>query len=553
MHKNSVLPFILLLITLMSLPLCIHQRDSQGYDGPSLFEGMYRGQEGRFIASIPPAQVTVSNEISEVQDILGKSQLRDYRQGLEGPSWDNVLIYAEDDHAVTRSVAKALAELLTGMLDEDPYGMAMPFYLVHVQPHDKHVRPWGVSRIIRVRTIKADQHPASISDTFNAEVSICLQDPRLPAAVRPLMPLAAGGVQEQGLRVRHRIHSDSQDVSAFNWANWHATIGRSIAGVAMRHCWSAESEELDWQQLDYDQTVGAWRTGDPKDVNEDGLPKKTLLPVQPGHKVVTWLAGFQEPLARGWCGAIIGTERQSRMGSVTQTFTKWQEHLDGSGSWQQDQLPDDRVWLWRHLNKQMSHMHAVLTRQYDFGAEILAWQVMPGMNQQYQSWLQAAQSGDDAGRVMIRRYLLATQIDADLRQQALQVLRQDPSAAETALIGLHPEATPEEQHAAAAIAFVRGISNEQPSAQALQAVSPAQVKWWDRRPLLLRFKNTLLIVLYQQHGRNKQAARGQIWWRHLSNDSQPQRSDFIDLHAQCGEVAVSLEPADKQRFDITIK
>ena len=381
----------------------------------------------------------VTNAVSVAEQLIGHEEFQNFSQGLEGPYWSNLLIYAEDDHPVTRSTVKGLAEMLTGMLSDDARGMKLPFYLVHVQLHDKTLRPWGVNRIIRVATEKADQHPEAPGDAFSSTVSIAIQDPRIPDLSRSLMPICAGGVAEMGMRIEHQSQVTSNKTDEeINWANWHASIGRSIAGDALCYYWNGTVEEMDWQMLDYDTEFGAWQAWKDRDEGtEQQFGDKTLLPVHPDHKNVSWYAGFQEPLARGWYASIVGTKRISKMGTERMTVAEWDKHISGSGSWQKQQTMSEDVILWNAIAKDPNRLGCILTQERSYGADVLTWMTDPRISELYQGWIAAAQEGDYLARTLLRRYVLSPHIETALCQEAIKVLRQEANLADQAIIGLH--------------------------------------------------------------------------------------------------------------------
>ncbi len=556
MNKNSIFPIICLSLVVLSIPFCIHDTDSQGYNGPSLFEGMYRGNEGRFIRSLSKGEVEIANTIIDSNKVLAASELTDYRQGIEASSWNNVMIFAEDDHPVTRSVVKGMAELLTNMLGQDEHGFSTPFYLVNVQPHKKKVRPWGVSRVVRIGTVSSDEHPMSIQDEFNAEVSIAVKDPRIPRQVNTYVPLTAGGVNELAFIVKHKITSTGKLQKDSNWANWHASVGRSIACDAIRHCWNGEVEEINWEQLDYDTELGAWRERLPrKDENSpQEFGKKKLLPHHPDHKVLTWHAGWQEPLVRGWTGSIIGVQLQTRMGSVKDTLTKWRDHLDGSGIWTFKPLQDETQLFWKYAGENLNHLQAVLSVPEDYGADIITWQTVDDYDAIYQQWLQLAIAGDAPARTLIRRYLLSKHIDPGLRNEAVALLRKKPHAGELAMIGLHAQASAEERAFADAIAYVRGVSDQLLSTKSLQQETKDRVKQWDKRPLLVRHKDYLLLFLHNHPDKATKQERFQVWSRKLQMGSQAQRFDAIDKRIAIDDVRIEFETAVVgESYDIVFK
>lgn len=542
MPKNSTIPLILFGLIILSMPLFIHGQNSQGYNGPVLYTGIYRGQEGRFIPSISTEALQVQNTVSAVDQLVGHEDFQNFSQGLEGPYWSNLLIYAEDDHPVTRSTVKGMAEMLTGMLSEDVRGMKLPFYLVHVQLYNKTLRPWGVNRIIRISTEKADQHPQAAGDAFNSVVHIAIQDPRVPDLTRSLMPLCAGGVAELGMRIEH--HSQKTDTKTdedINWANWHASIGRSIAGDALRYYWNGSVEEMDWQMLDYDTEFGAWQAWKDRDEGkEQSFGEKTLLPVHPDHKNVSWYAGFQEPLARGWYASIVGTKRISKMGTERMTVAEWDKHISGSGSWQKQQTLHEDVLLWNAIAPDPNRLGSIITKQRSYGADVITWMTDPRVSALLKEWIAAAQGGDYQARTLLRRYLLSSHIEPELAQEALGVLRQQASLADQAIIGLHADATAEEKQIARAVAYVRGISDDDTAAQALD-MNIEDITHWDKQPLLVKSQTHIGVLLFQRAIKEEQPVRIQVWFRALDPAQRAQRSEFSEGTVAIGDLLLQLE------------
>ena len=552
MPKNSTIPLIMFGIILLSMPLFIHSRDSQGYNGPVLFTGIYRGQEGRMIASLSQEALHISNSVQAVDALLGHEQFDNFSQGLEGPYWHNALIYAEDDHPITRSTVKGMAELLTGALNDDVRGMPMQFYLVSVQPHGKTLRPWGVNRIIRVATQKADSHPEKAGDEFKSSVSIAIQDPRIPDLSASLLPLSAGGVQEMGLVVEHSSKGTGETEEELNWANWHASIGRSIAADALRFYWNGEREEMDWQMLDHDTEFGAWRAWKDKDENkEQAFGEKTLLPVHPDHKNVAWYAGFQEPLARGWYGSIVGTKRMSKLGTVRETVAEWDKHISGSGSWKKHDTMNEDLLLWKTIAPDPNRLSSIVTQRKTYGGDVLTWMSDARAEEMYTAWIAQAAAGDYLARSLVRRYVLTAHIDEALRLQGIACLRQNAGLADNAIIGLHPAATAEEKHVAQVVAYVRGHSDDAAAATTVQETNFAELSW-DTEPLLLRSADAIAVLLYQRKIKDEQPVRIQAWYRTLEPGAKPQRSEFRNDRIVVGQQQLVLTLLDDGRYQVKL-
>ena len=487
--KNSYIPLLLLLITFASMPFCIHKGgvDSRGSFGPTLYAGPVRGDEKTKVGAYDPTVLPRTVEaryLSDEASPLTIHPLKDRRMGLEVVPWDRVIIALDDDKPITRAVGKGMGELLTQqIIPEQPYAVT----LMLPATGSRQVLPIPGWRIIRIGTPGFPEIPEKPGDSFAFSVQVALVDPR-----GPLMPWqSSAGIHEMALQIDWK--SDGADSSdALAWGSWFATLGRDCARQALQ-AMHGHGAERPWEVLSDSATVGTW---------------SEVVPQQAGHKVLSWQSAVQEPLIRGWSGVVLGFEFHDR-GRVASTIDAVSTHVE-------------RVWRYDELSSQEDHkywntdrtdgMQFLQARKHNYGWEVATWQVIDKPEEVIGAWIAQAQGGDVLARAQLRRYLLSPEVNELLKLRMQTVLRDNSSIPEMAILGQLPQAQEAERYVAETVAWIRGVSNEQPTIKNQNLVENADPE----EVHLFTVGAIPVLMLPWENGI-------QLWWR----DEHPQRRQLV--------------------------
>ncbi|MDA3959237.1 MAG: hypothetical protein PF961_00480 [Planctomycetota bacterium] len=498
--RNSWLPVVTMVIILGAALALLLKEHEHGRSGPAVQPGIYPMTE-RFLPSLEPSVLPVLCSVTETEGLAFREQ-RDDRLGLEVVPWDEIAIAIEDHHPLTRSVAKAMAEDLTGILARNDTNAATPAaaaaHLVVMLPADtQSPLPLMVRRVLRVRTVApmgADLAKLAPNTGAQLTVEVGIHDALGPAAIAQVGMMPSGGIRQHCIAVQAEVGA-SQD--RIDWPHWHLTVGRAIARDALLALFDGTGPEVPWDEA-ADRTQAVL---DRHQASNEALAWTSLPGNPPNASVDRWYGSWQGPLVRGWGGAIIGrTVPVTKEGTIVPTIDLLNKVM-GKGRWQ-DPEQDEERWLWRSIKEEGDFEYAIASaRAWGWRLSVLgrhdkALEIAVG-------WLTGAEQGDQRDRAQLRRHLLAQGLPNSWREPAAKLLRTKPDAAEMAVLGRLPDATEAEQAASETIDWIRGLSQDKPMPVPAQAL-PAD---WDGRPFLISTANGPAVVSRSAAGLD------QAWWR----------------------------------------
>lgn len=358
----------------------------------------------------------------------------DQRSGLEEAPWQAVAVVAEDGRPLTRSVSRALAELLTRQVPVGFLPDSERYPLVMLLPEGEEAMPMPVDRILRVAT--AGEMPAHWDEAFSAAVTI-VQGPARPGDDHAGL-LPAPAVADRVVVVA--VDGDGGDGRVGDWPTWHATVARAVAELGLAEL-LADSAVVSRHRLDPTAERGAWPSG---------------LPPRPEHRLLRWHAAYQAPLARGWTGLITGTEATKRSGRTIDTGNEIGALLE-KGGWAPVPGDEAGVQTWQR-SPEDGRLDQV--RLYPVAG---GWQVWATANTQQPrrlvaTWLDAADRGDRSARALIRRHLAAPGLGDDLARIARRVLARDCDPFDLAILA---QMAPTDSSTAAAGRWLRWVAGRE--------------------------------------------------------------------------------------------
>jgi hypothetical protein len=500
--RNSWIPLVATVAILALALLVIGNDYEHGRSGPAIYPGIYPKTE-RFIPSLSDSVLPIETRLVDAEPLILQREL-DRRAGLEVVAWDEVLIALEDHHPITKSTAKAMAEDLTGYLASHggaaatPADLGAPLVII-LPPEEFPKLPMAVRRVLRVRTI-APAGPAFADhqrdQPIAIEVEVGLHDVLGQAVVERTGLAPVGSIQRRHVAVLAEVGATAAEAG---WPEWHVSVGRAVASTALHGLFRGDPPEQPWDQVaDRAQAVQQRHHAG----LADGALDWTVTPSDPPHAgVERWYGLFQAPLVRGWGGAIIGTQAPVvKTGRIRDTIELLAEVMS-KGKWQEP-VRGEEQWLWR--GNEEGTFDALVAEPYDWGWHLHAMQRHPLASRIAEGWLRAAETGDSAARHQVRRHLLASGLSSDWRAQAASLLRQDPDAAEQALLGQLEDASEAERQAAAAVAWIRGLAGaERPAAWPEGGLGDD----WSGRPVLIGLEGGAAVVAKNAAGRTL------LWWR----------------------------------------
>jgi hypothetical protein len=461
--RNSFLPLIMMLGVSAVAYLLIRPAPLPGSSGPEIYPGFFRLPRGNKLVVDSVTSVVCENDIKE-------ATTDDQRVGCEPDSWHMVMLRAEDDGAVTRAVVLAMAEQLT----------ASGVYVVTVPSREAPLN-FAVDRVISVTSTGAQ--PGKLGDPISATISMNMSAPRFPAGhpAEHLQP--AIGIRGGSLVIDHRNHVSEHSVVP-TWGEWYATIGRSVATLALGQWAPQGTTPFDWtEQVPSDW--GKW-IADP-----------------PRHAVMRWHAALQCELVRGWVGEIRGKTTIAANGTEQSSFVPVEKLLK-KGNWNKVSASDSPWQIWQREDGGETYLFAI--RETPSGWTLTHWQERKEPAGVHEEWLDAAERGDLSARHNIRQYLLSTALPDDQQLRAAKILRSDPDAADLAMLGRVRNS--EEAAIAQVIGFVRGTSdqpvNDAPGIATIEPGKPVRTR---SRPILLRGPHESILVVVGSGG------HGDIWAR----------------------------------------
>lgn len=498
--RNSWIPMMALAATAVIAVILVSSDYEHGRVGPAIYPGIYPTTE-RFVPSLDG--LTVATEAVDGAPLAYREE-RDRRLGLEVVPWDELCIALEDHHPLTKSVAKGLAEDLTGFLARNgadgvtPADAIAP--LVIILPTDEFPKlPMAVRRVLRVRTLSpagAAFMEGAIEQPREVVVEVGQHDAVGPAVARRTGMATVGSVRERHVHIRAQVPAVD---AATPWPSWHATVGRAIAARALRELHDGDPPERPWDEA-ADRTTAVLSRHHAFPAREE-LAWEEVAPDPPHSSVDRWYGVYQLPLVRGWDGAIVGTEVPVVKKGVVKPTIEVLAEVMGKGKWQEPERSDER-WLWR-ANEDGDFGYAIADAA-DWGWRLSVIQRHPRQAKILEAWLAAAADGDAVSRGQLRRHLLAAGLPSEWRDRAAELLRADPDAADLALLGLRDDASERERKAAQAVAWVRGLPvSERPGSWPDGAAAGT----WDGRPTLVALPEGGAVVARDAAG------AVMLWWR----------------------------------------
>jgi len=493
MQRNSWMPIAAMIVVVWACFMLVQGFGEQGHGGPPVPPGIFPVTE-EFVPSLVLNDLQIENQIEDAvhEDLPPIGDLQDRRVGLEMVGWDAVAIVLEDQKPLTRTVARGLAEHISGYLYHEGRSSPLRFgfpaterakqrlsNIALMVPADSPAPlPIPVRRVLRLRSIDAalpDQPGAS----FSARLAVTMHDALRPA-LRERSGLApAGGIRARSLLITHQ--SQARAGAAVDWPRWHASIGRSIADEVLRRLLPRPEKQgaalaLRQGGVLAEQGAQAWRS---------------MLQEPPQAGVERWHGAIQTPFLRAWQGVIVGRAKAGEP-----TIERWSKRL-AKGHWEaSEQIPAGGL-LWRSDGE--GNFHRALAIERSYGWEVLAWSPAVQAASLHRAWLQAAADGYVLARSQLRRHLLCSGLPAEQQEAARALLRGNAHAGDLAVLGHVADASDRERQVAAAVAWLRGSSDERPSE--LDALAEELTKkLMPGRPLLLRNGEQLVLLLLDAGG-----------------------------------------------------
>jgi len=203
------------------------------------------------------------------------------------------------------------------------------------------------------------------------------------------------------------------------------------------------------------------------------------LPLPPNLAVLRWTGCFEQELVRGWVGRIQGLTTTDRMGGEIPTLQPLLKLLakktadpetggSDDGLWRKQAATDPQATLFARTRGGLDEF--IMAIPDAEGWDCVLWQEQPRANSLHQTWLDLASDPEEdpllvrLARGKLRRHLLTPRIPEDQQAEALKVLRQNPDAAEVAMIAELPSAMAGEDQAAALAKWVVGRASRPESA-----------------------------------------------------------------------------------------
>ena len=234
--------------------------------------------------------------------------------------------------------------------------------------------------------------------------------------------------------------------------------------------------------------------------------------------VLRWRGCFADDLVRGWVGRIGGTVALDRTGNpisadkpVLDLLSKYNadEKHEDKDRWREDPSPsaDQRVWR----REKDGAEECFLLAKDDRGFDCVLWQEQTRGASVQSRWLEAAEDPAlaVAARRLLRRHVLSPRIPDDQRAEAATVLRQNPDAAEVAMLAELPDASDGEKNFALAARYAYGREASAPTIDDPKwaRLTRGSAVTLDGRPTLLQAGDTYILVLYRPDGGGEVVAR----------------------------------------------
>lgn len=380
--RNSMMPMVLVLVVVAASVLLLRSESKPGLNGPDLFPGIFRlPKKDKF--HVDSAALMSTNTVTGDRAVPVN----------RGESWRVVQVVAKDHHALTRSVALALGEQLTG------HGC-----VTLIAPVDSPAFPLGVARIITIATDQAEI-PTVLGGEARATVRVSSQLARLPEGhpAATLLPHPEG-VTSTAFTIAHHTAAAT---GVAGWPNWWAALGRGVAATVVGHLAPGGLPAV------VDPTTRAW------------LP--TLMPMAdwgtalgqaPTTERLRWDFAFQEPLVRGWIGHVTGLTAPDRSGVEKPTLDQLLDRMT-SGKWEPVGVTDpDKpgIRLFTRTHEGRSEWFSIAPRET--GWSVACWQERGGIMTLFSDWAKAAAMGDQGAKRLLHAHRESPLLPPEQREAA---------------------------------------------------------------------------------------------------------------------------------------
>jgi hypothetical protein len=385
--RNSLVPLVGVLIVAAAAVMLISDSQPIGFGGPEINAGIYR---------VPKRGAGVIESLDALKmtnDVTVESQA-DHSVGVEPEQWHSVTLASADGEPLTRAAILALAE-----------EFARRDLIALVLPQREMPLPIASDRIIRVATRSATI-PEGVGGECAAELTVEVSAPRFPSGHPAARLEGASSSRPMTLSVRHQS-SGAPDAP---WSRWYATVGRGIATAAITAMGAQDFR---------------FESAEPRAEWENFLPQPPL------HAVVRWHGAMQDDLVRGWFGEIRGTTTLDKAGAEASALAPLEKLLK-SGMWEESSVPGAALRTWSR--ERDGTMFWFGCQSMPTGWQLTMWQERSEPSRRFDEWFDSAQVGDAAARRNLRRHLLCASIPDAQRLEAATLLKQNPSAAESAMI-----------------------------------------------------------------------------------------------------------------------
>jgi hypothetical protein len=376
--RNSLLPILLLLLTVGASLWLIRGGVERGAGGPAVYPGIFKLPVK--IDKMTPSAQLQGNTTHQGQAPAGASD------------WRIFLVSGDDGLPLTNTALLALGEELTrrgciAVLEPGGHEAFEPL-------------PLAADVNLRLTTM-AESLPTGGPGAIAFTTSIQVIPTRVPAghpAGRwfPDLPDAPAST----VTIAHSSTPSAHPA----WPSWYAAIGRAVAGELIA-------------------TLGT-----PKEVTDTAahiretawvLPTQTSeaspfgrIPAPPQGDVLERRVPFQHPFVRGWIGYFSPVPVTTHDGGKRAPRDELLRRLE-RGGWNQGPKDGDTL-IYTKDDKQTdgSDIHRALTIT---GEQVIEWQERPHPTALWQTWQEAAKAGNAEAAAQLARHRTTAGIPADLK------------------------------------------------------------------------------------------------------------------------------------------
>ena len=376
--RNSLLPILLLLLTVGASLWLIRGGVERGAGGPAVYPGIFK----------LPVKVDKMTSAAALQATTK-------HQGTipaGAADWRIFLVSGDDGLPLTNTVVLALGEELTR------HGC-----IAVLEPANREAfEPLPLAADVNLRlTTKAETLPNGGPGEIAFTTTIHVLPVRLPAghpAARwfPDLPEAAPVT----LTISH--HSTPTDKPA--WPNWYAAIGRAVADKLITACGTPKEATDTAARI----REIAWVL--PTQASE--ASPFGHIPAPPQGDVLERRVPFQHPFVRGWIGYFSPVPITTHDGGKRPAREELLHRLE-RGSWHQDPPNGDTLLFSKddHL-EDGTEIHRAMTIN---GEQVIEWQERPHPTALWQTWQEAAKAGNAEAAAQLARHSRTAGIPSDLR------------------------------------------------------------------------------------------------------------------------------------------